>query len=427
MKTVVLTPRLFEQPRNGGELCTERLLRALESAGHRLVVIGRGDANPQRGGRHYVSVGPGVPAFDTLGRRRRAALVLRALLSNQASTVQRLADAGAARMAGAELAAAAAKGIDCLVVDHLQVLGWLGHCGLPLPPPLLVMHNVESEVQLGQALAGSGNTMALVRRGFRLREARLLRELETAAMARAAAVACLSEADAVVLRALGRAADASPHIAVLPGYPLSDSSIPAWGGGSGRSSAQRRIGLIGTWTWAPNRMALKWMLEQVLPLLPADCTLLLAGSGLDGAALPPRVQALGRVDHPQRLYEAVDIVAVPSITGSGVQEKAIEAIASGRPVVATRHALRGLAYALPGHVQVADSAWEFAQRCALASLDLPADTAQSVSAWAATSRQRYSQALEGCVAASRARPAGLAAGFRCPDTEPAKNRSRIPV
>jgi polysaccharide biosynthesis protein PslH len=403
VKTIVLTPRLFDQPRNGGELCTERLLRELESAGHHLVVIGRGDVKPHRGGRHYVSVGPGVSAFDTLGRGERTAVVLKALLSNQASTVQRLADGGAARRAGAELAAVAAKGMDCLVVDHLQVLGWLDHCGLPLPPPLLVMHNVESEVQLGQADVQSDNTMALARRAFRLREARLLRELEATAMARAAAVACLSEADAVALQTLGRTAGASPHIAVLPGYPLSDVSISARGGGSGRPLALRRIGMIGTWTWAPNRMALKWMLEQVLPLLPENCTLMLAGTGLDGAALPPRVQVLGPVDHPQRLYEAVDVVAVPSITGSGVQEKAIEAIGSGRPVVATRHALRGLAHALPGHVKLTDGAGQFAQQCAAVSLELPADTAQAVRAWAASSRQRYQRALAGCIAASRAR------------------------
>lgn len=421
MNTVVLTPRLFEQPRNGGELCTERLLRELESAGHRLVVIGRGEAPPQRSGRHHVSVGPGVPAFDTLGRGMRVALVLKALWSNQASTVQRLADAGAARGAGTALAAAAVKGIDCLVVDHLQLLGWLGHCEMSLPPPLLIMHNVESDVHLQQALAGSANPLALARRGFRMREARLLRELESAALARAAAVACLSEADADALRALAREAGAAPHIAVLPGYPLSKMSIAGTGGGSRRPSALRRIGMIGTWTWAPNRMALQWMIERVLPLLPADCTLLLAGSGLDVATLPARVQVLGRVDQAQRLYEAVDIVAVPSITGSGVQEKAIEAIGSGRPVVATRHALRGLTHALPCHVHVADSAEEFAQRCALANLDLPADAAQAVSAWAATSRQSYVQALDRCVAASRARPPGAAAGRRRSDTELAEN------
>jgi polysaccharide biosynthesis protein PslH len=406
----VLTPRLFEQPRNGGELCTERLLRELESVGHRLLVIGRGDAGPQRSGRDYVSVGPGVRAFDTLGRGRRAALVLKALVSNQASTVQRLAEAGAARKAGVELAAAAAEGIDCLVVDHLQVLGWLDHCERPLPRPLLVMHNVESEVQFGQAGTASGSGLGLARRGFRLREARLLRELEKAAMGRAAAVACLSEADAVALQSLGRTVGASPHIAVLPGYPLSVFSMPIAGACGGRPSALRRIGMIGTWTWAPNRTALTWMLEQVLPRLPLDCTLLLAGTGLDGAVLPPRVQLLGAVDHPQRLYEAVDVVAVPSITGSGVQEKAIEAIASGRPVVATRHALRGLSDALPGHVHVADSAEEFAHRCAVSGLHLSADTEQAVNAWAATSRLRYAQALEGCVAASRARRSGLCGG-----------------
>jgi polysaccharide biosynthesis protein PslH len=118
-------------------------------------------------------------------------------------------------------------------------------------------------------------------------------------------------------------------------------------------------------------------------------------------ALPPgtaaKVRLLGRVRHASELYAAADVVAVPSVLGSGVQEKAIEAIASGRPVVASGHALRGLGPGLPPQVHAADDAAAFARLCAsvpAAPSGRAGEVAQAALAeWAAARRRRYDLAL----------------------------------
>jgi hypothetical protein len=192
-------------------------------------------------------------------------------------------------------------------------------------------------------------------------------------------------------------------ITVLPGFPCAGPLAPAEPAPDGL----RRIGLIGTWTWAPNRDALDWMIGAVLPRLPAHCRLVLAGAGLDGIPLPPGVQSLGRVDHPGRLYAVADLLAIPSLHGSGVQEKAIEAIGTGRPVVASTHALRGLGPQLPPFVHEAGDASRFARLCA--EVPLPAaddavaraDNHHALAAWVASRQALYTAALERCLSALR--------------------------
>jgi len=104
----------------------------------------------------------------------------------------------------------------------------------------------------------------------------------------------------------------------------------------------------------------------------------------------------------------VDVLAVPSLHGSGVQEKAIEAIGTGRPVIASAHALRGLGPLLPPQVHAASDANEFAQLCAQVPLatDIPPDCAaqaqSALAAWVASRQALYAAALGCCLHALHA-------------------------
>ncbi|CAD5371281.1 conserved hypothetical protein [Rubrivivax sp. A210] len=403
MNIAFVTPRLFDQPGSGGEICSARLLAALAAGGHGLHCLGRGAAAAPA-----LSLGPVVRPFDELSPWRRAGSLLAALASGQASTVQRLDAGGAGRAARAGLARGA--GADVLVVDHLQAWAWLEPHQARLPAPLLVMHNLEAEGYAERAAQIAGGAGARLRRAVLEREARLLRRLEERALRAAAVVACLSEEDAQQLRRQAAACGARAPVEVLPGYPLQAPAAPRPPPCHGR-----RIGMMGTWTWGPNRSSLDWVLQQVLPLLPPDCRLVLAGAGLEGLRLPPRVQALGRVARAQDFYDAVDVLAIASLGGSGVQEKSIEALATGLPVVATAHALRGLAPGLPPQLQVADGPARFAQLCQQAT----APDAPVVQQWIAGRRRAYRDALGRCleIAAARhgrpaadPRPAGSACG-----------------
>jgi len=397
MKLALLTTRLFDAPRSGGEICTARLVTALQDARCDVRRIGRGPGDANRGD---ITLGPLVQAFDALPWGQRLARVGAALAAGKPCTVHRLAAGGAARRAARALQGPRAAGVDAVVVDHLQAQAWLGHCNRRLPQ-LLVMHNLESDGYRQQAHRVTvDGPAALLRRSVLRREAQGLRRLEVEALASAAAVACLSHDDARRLRDLLPRGARVP-IEVLPGFPANEPLPPPLPAPEG----QRRIGLIGTWTWGPNRDALRWMLEQVLPRLPADCRLVLAGTGLDRLALPPRVQNLGRVEHAGPFYAAVDLIAVPSLHGSGVQEKAIEAIGTGRPVVASAHALRGLGPLLPPQVHAADSADAFARLCALAPLatagpsDASAQAQAALAQWASARRAAYSAAIARCLQA----------------------------
>jgi glycosyltransferase involved in cell wall biosynthesis len=106
-----------------------------------------------------------------------------------------------------------------------------------------------------------------------------------------------------------------------------------------------------------NHRNLIWLFDQVLPILgdliqeqqPRLVQLPLPEINLCGsiaAALPPKLSPLvkvhGIVPDLRAHYEASDVVLLPIITGGGVAIKTIEALLYERPVVATRHALRGL-------------------------------------------------------------------------------------
>lgn len=108
---------------------------------------------------------------------------------------------------------------------------------------------------------------------------------------------------------------------------------------------------------AANQRNLIWLFDQVLPILgdllqehpPNTARLPLPEINLCGsiaAILPPKLSPLlkvhGIVPDLRDYYDASDIVLLPVITGGGVAIKTIEALLHERPVVATRHALRGL-------------------------------------------------------------------------------------
>jgi len=404
MKLTVLTTRLFGAPGSGGEVCTARLLQGLAQAGHELVLVGRGDARAaSRWADEVVSVGNVEPPIDEQGTLRRSRAVLGALAAGMPITAHRQGGRAAAALAAPWL-----SGADAVIVDHLQVWPWLGEARKR--PLMLVQHNVESDNYFRRSRAanrgyqGNPRTNRLIR-CVMLREARGLQTLELQALHRAAVVACLSDGDARRMAGLALRASlpATARLEVLPGYPLvARTARPA----RARPGGLPSVGLLGTWTWAPNREGLLWLLSRVWPRLQGRAHLVLAGSGLDGLDLPPGTQVLGRVGDVQTFLDAVDLIAVPSVTGSGVLEKAIEAVASGLPVVATPHALRGLGEDLPPHVHRATDAEGFAAACLLASAPQahPGAHAPDAARWAASRQRLYTEALDRCLRALATAP-----------------------
>lgn len=96
-------------------------------------------------------------------------------------------------------------------------------------------------------------------------------------------------------------------------------------------------------------------------ILPSGFKLVLAGKMTDGFdfsayGLDDFLQVLGAVDRVEDFYESLDIVLVPLSFGTGLKVKAVEAMASCLPVLATRHATIGLQVSEPEHSYASEKA-----------------------------------------------------------------------
>jgi len=127
---------------------------------------------------------------------------------------------------------------------------------------------------------------------------------------------------------------------------------------------------------AANERNLSWFLNQVWPKVlaaypptkgsataPARPRVIVCGGIADvfKGRTYPGVRFHGQVQDLERYYELSDIVLLPVVMGAGVAIKTIEAVLYERPVVATRHALRGLPAEVIDTVGHADEPDEFAE------------------------------------------------------------------
>jgi hypothetical protein len=210
---------------------------------------------------------------------------------------------------------------------------------------LFIAHNVEHQ----SAEAVARHAASPFERLLYRREARLLRALEQRLCRQARFVFTLAEEDR---RLLGLAEERSASL------PLVTRQIPP------SATCEREIdceaALIGTWTWAPNRVGLQWFLEEVVPRLPSGFRIRIAGripSGIPKG--PPNVEFVGRVPDAAAFLGRAAVVPLVSRAGTGVQIKSIETFELGLPAVATRSALRGIAQ-IPVNCIVADEPAGFA-------------------------------------------------------------------
>lgn len=146
-------------------------------------------------------------------------------------------------------------------------------------------------------------------------------------------------------------------------FPLKDAAC----------EVENRIMFTGTFRYAPNRHAVKFLLERVLPLVKqkipqsrlvvvgdrARLHLAKRGKGSEDVEIFDFVPAM----HP---YLATASVALAPITvGSGVPNKLLEAFATGTAVVATSMACGDLPVQHRKHLLVADTARTFADAIVL--------------------------------------------------------------
>jgi glycosyltransferase involved in cell wall biosynthesis len=109
---------------------------------------------------------------------------------------------------------------------------------------------------------------------------------------------------------------------------------------------ERVVVFVADLSYEPNRQAVGFLLEQVMPLVwsrAEDVRLVLVGKG--SAEVEPgdhRVEPRGFVDDLRALYTEAGCALVPLLEGGGSPLKFVEALAFAVPVVATPKAAAGL-------------------------------------------------------------------------------------
>jgi polysaccharide biosynthesis protein PslH len=149
-----------------------------------------------------------------------------------------------------------------------------------------------------------------------------------------------------------------------------------------------------------NVESLVWFLREVAPKAPG-VAVKIAGNVDAGVKARARAEHaayrdwfLGRVEDPGAVYAGARLVLLPTISGTGLSIKTVEAMSSGLPIIATPQALRGMdaeAFSLP-NVTIAESAEAFAAALRAAAAASPGESRAATSPSRAYYDKRFSLA-----------------------------------
>lgn len=122
---------------------------------------------------------------------------------------------------------------------------------------------------------------------------------------------------------------------------------------------------IGSLDWMPNQEGLLWFLEKVWPDIHITYPTLkfyVAGRNIPtwlAQQQHPNVVILGEVPDARAFMQSKSLMIVPLFSGSGMRVKIIEAMALGKPIVATSLAAEGIACTHHTDIMLADDAAAF--------------------------------------------------------------------
>jgi sugar transferase (PEP-CTERM/EpsH1 system associated) len=203
------------------------------------------------------------------------------------------------------------------------------------------------------------------------REAATLGAFEAHAAMRSAAALVVNAREAAIARSL--APDANVRV-LNNGIELSRLDPP------GPPANSARVVFCGVMNYAPNDEGMRWFVNQVWPTIRSarpDATLAIVGSDPTTAlkalcAGDPSIEVTGRVPDVREWLWGSAVGIAPLHVARGVQNKALEAIAAGLPIVITEAVAGGLPDAAAYASSVANTPQQFAEHV-LAILALPPD------------------------------------------------------
>jgi sugar transferase (PEP-CTERM/EpsH1 system associated) len=332
VRILLLTHRLPYAPNRGDRVRAHHLVRALAARGAEVDVISLAhDAEEEARAPDLARIAARV-AVARVSRRRNLARGLLALATGRPLTHALLHAPGMRRT----IARAAAERPPDVVLAYCS-----GVAPLALAPPLaarpLVLDMVDVDSAKWAALARAARPPM---RWIYAREARRLARIEAVAARRAYATLVVNERERAALARIEPEADVR---VIENGVDAAFFRPP------GPPSEEPRVVFTGVLDYAPNVDAVLWLAREVWPQVlyrRPDARLALVGASPTKAvralASEPSIEVTGTVaDVRPHLFRAAVGVA-PLALARGVQNKALEAIAAGLPVVVTPVVYEGL-------------------------------------------------------------------------------------
>ncbi len=123
------------------------------------------------------------------------------------------------------------------------------------------------------------------------------------------------------------------------------------------AGAEHVLLFMGKLDYQPNRTALRFLADDVLPRLESSggrWRLLVLGGPIPAGPWPTSFVFAGRVPDVAPYLKRANVCVAPIFSGSGTRLKILEYLAAGRPVVATPKAAEGLAVEHGRHLLLAD-------------------------------------------------------------------------
>jgi len=354
MKVLVLSPRPLRPEYDGGTVATVRCIRGLAAAGADVSVLSMITRKHTSGGNF---TGDHIPDYvadyktvkvDT--RIRYLSLLRNLIFSTEPYDLVRFRSPEYADLLRTWLNDRHFDIIQCEGLTFAQYLdGIRGITGIPV---VLRAHNLEHRIR-EMVAAGTRSTL---HRAYLKNLSRRLESLERKTASQFDAVVPISEPD---FRWFSAAAKGKPVF-------LSETGVDDAAHLPEPGNENLRVGFIGSMNWQPNIDGMKWFIANVWPSVLAqvpDATLHIAGRGLDqlAAALPEGKNIIpdGEPEDARTFIASNHVMISPLFAGSGLRIKIIEAMAVGRPVVATPVAVAGLPVENGRHLAVASDAQAF--------------------------------------------------------------------
>lgn len=404
MRILFVSTNLPVPANNGQAIRTLSLVRALHSLGHELTFVSFARAGlptnlaPLSSWCGTIDLLEENGKLTNMSQRQDWYGRLRCLLSRKPYAVERFRST----LMGAKIAQRLKESsFDLIFCDSLYALVNVPRCDIPIA---LNCHNVEHLIPQRYAELERNHAKKLYARI----ESRLLREAERGACRRAAFAMACSENDRDLF------------IHLRPGLPtfVVPNAVETEAYCSAADSANQTTGSVvlfqGGMDWYPNRDAVEFFAESILPLIRGKCPdvkFVVAGRNppaylIEKFRNAPDIEFTGTVPDMLPYLAAAAVAVVPLRLGSGTRIKILEACAAGRAVVSTSVGAEGLNLEAGKEILVSDDPSQFARLVVEMLRDPARRNAIGAAARSAVVKRYSERALKGSVRAALSNFAG---------------------